>query len=177
MSHLWPHAAYAEDQPYHTAILTTHVLYRGFQTGAVIGPLVGAARYALAPKTVTSIPLSRVLLRSTGTGALWGVGVLAVALPVRMWGREEIEWRDRAWRLLENKGQVEVDNWGLAGMGMGLGGVGVLLRRKGVRGWRMGVGALGMGSTAGVLGYMVWRHGVKGGKWEEAVPDTEGVTT
>lgn len=94
-----------------------------------------------------------------------------------MWGREEIEWRDRAWRLLENKGQVEVDNWGLAGMGMGLGGVGVLLRRKGVRGWRMGVGALGMGSTAGVLGYMVWRHGVKGGKWEEAVPDTEGVTT
>lgn len=95
-----------------------------------------------------------------------------------MWGREEIEWRDRAWRLLENRGQVEVDNWGLAGMGLGAVGVS-LLRRKGVRGWRgwrMGVGALGMGSTAGVLGYMVWRHGVKGGKWEEAVPDIEGVT-
>lgn len=179
MSHLWPHTPYAEDQPHHTAILTIHVLYRGFQTGAVIGPLVGSLRYALSARRTTAsstIPFSHVLLRSTGTGALWGVGILSVSLPVRMWGREEIEWRDRAWRLLENKGQVEVDGWGLAGMGLGAVG-GLLLRRKGVRGWRVGVGAVGMGSTAGVLGYMVWRHGVKGGKWEEAVPDIEGVTT
>lgn len=156
MSHLWPHTPYAEDQPHHTAILTTHVLYRGFQTGAIVGPVVGAARYALSLKTAAStIPLSHVLLRSTGTGALWGVGILAVSLPVRMWGRDEIEWRDRAWRLLENKGQVEVDSWGLAGMGLGA-VVGLSLRRRrGAAGWRMGVGALGMGSTAGVLGYMV----------------------
>lgn len=32
---------------------------------------------------------------------------MAVAVPARMWGREEIEWQDRSWRLLENKGQVE----------------------------------------------------------------------
>ena len=91
-----------------------------------------------------------------------------------MWGREEIEWRDRAWRLLENKGQVEVDGWGVVGMVVG--GAGVLARRGGV-GWRVGVGGVGMGGTVGVIGYMIWRHGVKGGKWEEAVPDIEGVTS
>ena len=96
---------------------------------------------------------------------------------MRMWGREDIEWRDRAWRLLENKGQVEVDDWGV--VGMALGGLGLLVRRGGARGvsWRMGVGGLGMGSSVGVLGYMIWRHGINGGKWEEAVPDIEGVTT
>ncbi len=107
---------------------------------------------------------------------------MAAGLLVRMWGREEIEWKDRAWRLLENRGQVEVDNWGVGGMVVG-GLVGALARRRrgGVKGWewswRMGVGAVGMGGSVGVLGYMIWRHGVKGGKWEEAVPDIEGVTT
>lgn len=176
MSQLWPHTPYAEDQPHSTAILTTHVLYRGFQTGAIIGPAVGAARYAIPILRKTSAArasLLHTLLRSTGTGAVWGVGFLAAALPIRMWGREDIEWRDRAWRLLENKGQVEVDDWGLVGTVVG--GLGVLARR-GV-GWRMAVGGLGMGNTAGVLGYMIWRHGINGGKWEEAVPDIEGVTT
>ena len=44
---------------------------------------------------------------------------MAVALPGRMWGREDIEWRDRSWRLLENKGQKEVDAWGVLGAGVG----------------------------------------------------------
>lgn len=174
MSQFWPHTPYAEDQPHSTAILTTHGLYRGFQTGAIIGPAVGAARYAIPLfRTTTSAArasLLPTLLRSTGTGAVWGVGVLAAALPVRMWGREEIEWRDRAWRLLENRGQVEVDGWGLGGTV-----VGGLAGRGG--GWRVVVGRLGMGNTAGVVGYMIWRHGINGGKWEEAVPDIEGVTT
>ena len=103
---------------------------------------------------------------------MWGVGVLGAVLAGRMWGREEIEWKDRAWRLLGNRGQVEVDEWGLVGMVVG--GVGVLVGRG--RGWRVGVGGVGVGSSVGVLGYMIWRHGVKGGKWEEAVPDIEGVT-
>lgn len=182
MSQFWPHTPYAEEQPHSTAILTTHVLYRGFQTGAIIGPAVGAARYAfpIIFRKTSSTPrtsLLPVLLRSTGTGAVWGTAILAVMLPIRMWGREDIEWQDRAWRLLENKGQVDVDDWGL--VGTALGGLGLLARRAGVRGlsWRVGVGGLGMGSTAGVLGYMIWRHGIKGGKWEEAVPDIEGVTT
>lgn len=183
MSQFWPHTPYADDQPHSTAILTTHVLYRGFQTGAIVGPVVAAARsYALpfifrTASLAAPTPLLPTLLRAAGTGGAWGVGALAVTLPVRMWGREDIEWRDRAWRLLENKGQVEVDDWGL--VGTALGGLGLLAGRAGARGlsWRMAVGGLGMGSSAGVVGYMVWRHGINGGEWEEAVPDIEGVTT
>lgn len=180
MSQFWPHTPYAEDQPHSAAILTKHVLYRGFQTGAIVGPMVGLARYAIPifrKTSATHIGLLSLLLRSSGTGAVLGVGVVAAMLPFRMWGREDIEWKDRAWRLLENRGQVEVDNWGA--VGAALGGVGLLARRGGARGvpWRMAVGGLGMGSTAGVLGYMIWRHGIKGGKWEEVVPDIEGVTT
>ncbi|CAD6575051.1 MAG: hypothetical protein ASARMPRED_007038 [Alectoria sarmentosa] len=179
MSQFWPHTPYAEDQPLSTAILTTHVLHRGFQTGAIVGPAVGAARSAVPmlrktyPARTSLLPI---LLRSSGTGAVWGVGLVAVLLPVRMWGMEDIEWKDRAWRLLENKGQVEVDSWGF--VGAALGGLGVLAKRGGARGvpWRMAAGGVGVGSTAGVLGYMIWRHGIKGGKWEEAVPNIEGVT-
>jgi hypothetical protein len=85
-----------------------------------------------------------------------------------MWGRESIEWNDRSWRLLENKGQVEVDDWSLGGTIAGLAGVygsGVARRA----GWRAVVGGAGVGSLVGVGGYMAWRYGVKGGKYEEDV--------
>ncbi|KAK4694664.1 hypothetical protein P7C71_g2951, partial [Lecanoromycetidae sp. Uapishka_2] len=120
MSRLWSHPAYAEEQPYFKTILSTHVLFRGFQTGAIIGPIVGAARYALLRRrSPIAPPFLSYVVRSTGTGAVIGTGLLAIGLVARMWGREEIEWRDRSWRLLENKGQVEVDTWGVAGMTAG----------------------------------------------------------
>jgi hypothetical protein len=81
-----------------------------------------------------------------------------------MWGREEIEWQDRAWRLLENKGQVECDDWTYPGM---LGGA---LAGSRLPGWKAKFGAVGLGSVAGMMGYMAWRHGVKGGKFEEKEP-------
>lgn len=85
-----------------------------------------------------------------------------------MWGREEIEWQDRSWRLLENKGQVEVDGFSAVGAVVG---AGMTVVGKGVRGvgWRMAIGGAGLGGTLGVVGYMGWRYGVKGGKWQEAV--------
>lgn len=167
MSRLWSHPLYAEDQAHSKAILATHVLFRGFQTGAIIGPIVGAARYALLRRRSPVAPLLLpYLVRSTGTGAVVGTGLLAIALEARMWGKEEIEWKDRAWRLLENRGQVKVDTWGAAGM---TAGGAALAATRGVRGkgWKMAFGSLGMGGTVGVLGYMVWRHGVNGGKWPE----------
>ena len=88
---------------------------------------------------------------------------------MQMHGREEIEWGDRSWRLLENKGQVEVDDWSLAGTAAGA----IAAARRGADQavgratfWRI-VGASGAGSMAGVLGYMAWRYGVHGGKWPE----------
>jgi len=81
-----------------------------------------------------------------------------------MWGREEIEWKDRSWRLLENKGQVETDDWTYGGMAVGLAATALLKRPVG---WATTVGSIGTGSVAGTLGYMGWRYGIHGGKFEE----------
>ncbi|MCJ1315897.1 hypothetical protein MMC15_001217 [Xylographa vitiligo] len=181
MSHLFPHTLYAEDQPLAHTILTTHIVFRGFQSGAAIGLLLGSAQHSLSllrqrrapsplytPARLAFLPAT--MVRSTAVGAVVGTALMAVALPGRMWRREEIEWKDRSWRLLENKGQQEVDAWGAAGAGVGA-VMGVWGRRALVeRGWWKGVvGGAGVGTMVGVVGYMVWRYGVQGGKW----PDDE----
>ena len=107
---------------------------------------------------------SAVFLRSIGGGALLGVVAIAAALTARMWGRENIEWQDRSWRLQENRAQVGVDNW--SGLGLVLGGVGSAFRSS--EAVRLSlirvVGGSGVGSAAGVVGYMVWRYGVHQGR-------------
>lgn len=96
-----------------------------------------------------------------------------------MWGREDIEWKDRSWRLLENKGQLECDDWTYAGMAVGVVAASAAVMvgsrgRKGVvplvalGGGGRAVEVLGtasLGSFAGMLGYMTWRYGVHGGKF------------
>lgn len=165
MSAFYPHTDYAEDQPYYHTILTTHVLHRGFTAGALVGTGGGAIRSAIAKYRGQPALLFPTILRRAGSGTLWSTGLLAIALVGRMRGREEIEWKDRSWRLLENKGQVEVDNWSLSGIvGGALGGA--LMRPSG---WRVILGGAGLGSLAGTAGYMIYRYGVKGGKWEDEV--------
>ena len=156
----FPHPPYAEDQPLSHLILTTHVLSRAFQSGALIGSLLGA-RHLYTSRTF--LPL----LRSAGVGGVYGVAFTTVALAVRMWGREKIEWQDRSWRLMENKGQVECDTFSTGGA---IAGVGLVAWRHGVSqaGWRLFLGGAGAGGLIGVVGYMGWRYGVKGGKWDDA---------
>jgi hypothetical protein len=170
MSRFWSHTPYAEDQPYAHAILTTHVLTRAVQTGSVIGSGVGTSIFLLRHFHILSprIPPSTfatTLLRSTGIGAVVGTGILALGLPIRMSGMEEIEWQDRSWRLLENKGQVECDDWTYGGMAMG---TVAAVAQRGASGWIGAVGKVGAGGVLGMVGYMGWRYGVKGGKWEDS---------
>jgi len=164
MSRFWPHTPYAEDQPFARSILYTHVLTRAVQTGAVVGSGVGIATHLVRTlrKTALPAPLATQLVRSSGVGAAVTTAIMLVGIPARMWGREDIEWRDRSWRLLENEGQVECDDWTYVGM---LGGL-VAGGRKG--GWKGVTGRVGFGSLAGMAGYMGWRYGVKGG-WKEEI--------
>jgi hypothetical protein len=78
-----------------------------------------------------------------------------------MRGREEIEWQDRSWRLLENEGQLETDDWTVVGAGAGA----ILGANVAGLGWRGPVGGMGLGTVGGMLGYMAWRYGVNGGKF------------
>ncbi|MCJ1407343.1 hypothetical protein MMC19_001414 [Ptychographa xylographoides] len=189
MSHPFPHPTHAEDQPLGKTILTIHVLHRGFQTGALLGLGTGSVRAALlrrasrptspsSPPAITTpatplaptsppkpaLPAWPLLLRFTGTGALVGTAVAGLMLAGRMYGKETIEWQDRSWRLLEHRGQMEVDAFSVAGMAggvVGLVAVGVATGRsgvdKGMVGWRGRVGAVGVGSLVGLVGYFGWR--------------------
>ena len=85
---------------------------------------------------------------------------------MQMRGKEEIEWRDRSWRLLENQGQMECDDWTYPAMAAG--GL-AAATRKHVLGWKGVVGGVGAGSVIGMVGYMGWRYGVQGGKREETI--------
>jgi hypothetical protein len=169
MSRLWPHPAYAEDQPYAHSILTTHVLTRGVQTGSLVGAGVGSSLYLLrhyrflAPRIPPST-FTNTLLRSTGVAAVVGFGILAVGLPMRMRGKEKIEWQDRSWRLLENKGQLECDDWTYPAMVVGLA---TAATRGRTLGWRGMAAGAGLGGLVGMMGYMGWRYSVRGGKFDE----------
>ncbi|TKA70557.1 hypothetical protein B0A55_06236 [Friedmanniomyces simplex] len=171
MSRFFPRVPYAEDQPLARTILTSHVLYRGFQTGATLAiPIAGIQSVLRARQGVTRSAITASALRTTGAGALIGTVLMVPALVARMWGREDIEWRDRSWRLLVNEGQIEVDDFGLVGA------VGGLVAATTTRRMMPAIGATrtaavltvagsaGLGTMAGVVGYMMWRYGVHGGK-------------
>lgn len=158
MNRITNHPAYAEDQPHAQILLTVHVLHRAITLGSIFGVLYGGGRFAFSSSTRAVTTLPSILLRSTSTGVLVASGINALALAGRMYGREEIEWKDRSWRLLENQGQNQTDEWSAAGMvGGAVGGVAVG-RSVGVAAWRGALGGAGAGSIMGVVAMMAWRQ-------------------
>ncbi|KAF2225808.1 hypothetical protein BDZ85DRAFT_279468 [Elsinoe ampelina] len=186
-----PHPAFSETQPLPHTILTTHVLHRGFQSGALLALPFASAEYlyrrrqglppspspasspARGPHNLSTSPgvsslnvkegFSSLLLRRAGMGAVIGTGFMVPGLFMRMRGREEIEWADRSWRLLENEGQMEVDGWSCLGMlaGGGWWGFG-----KGLWGpWRWGI-CWGWGG--------IWSHGMEFGGERGSESEREG---
>ncbi|KAK1655258.1 heterokaryon incompatibility protein-domain-containing protein [Colletotrichum phormii] len=149
MSRYFPHTAYAEDQPLAGTILTVHVLTRGYTTGTVVGLGIAAASgvasrirgttpvpAAAAPfptsATTTSTATAALrssglhtFLRKSGTASAISIGFTGVTMLARMYGREDIEWRDRAWRLMESRSQLEVDDWTYSGAAAGVAALGI----------------------------------------------------
>lgn len=170
MSRYWPHPSYAEDQALSKTILTTHVVVRTITLSTLVACGITTARQVipfLRPKATTTALAPR-LMRSASTGTVAALGIGALMTLGRMYGRQEIEWQDRSWRLLENRGQVETDDWTVAGAV-----VGALVAGRAARGlgWRGVVGGAGLGSVGGMVGYLAWRYGVNGGKF----PDVKSV--
>ncbi|WAO93976.1 Hypothetical protein NCS54_01153700 [Fusarium falciforme] len=164
MSRYFPHAPYAEDQPLSHTILTSHVIVRSITLSTIVAAGITTTRQlipAFRPKA-TALAFAPRLIRSASTGTVVALGLGALMTLGRMHGREEIEWQDRSWRLLENKGQLETDDWTVVGAG-----VGAVLGAQAAKGlgWRGAVGGLGLGTVGGMLGYMGWRYGVNGGKF------------
>lgn len=99
---------------------------------------------------------------------------MAPMIPIYMRGKTDIEWRDRSWRLLENEGQKEVDDFSSVGF---LGGAAVAASREVGRQivsgrWMRIIGGAAVGDVVGIAAYMVWRYGVHGGRWPEKATDS-----
>src|SRR5205085_879411 len=114
--------------------------------------------------------IPRLLIHSS-RGLVAGTIISGLALAGRMRGKEEIEWQDRSWRLIENKGQSELDYWIIDGGFLGA-VAGVVAARKGMvptlagRITTVGLGGAGVGAMSGTAGYMGWRLGVRGAKFD-----------
>jgi hypothetical protein len=167
MTSLFPHPPYAEDQPYAHTVLYLHTARAGAMMGTFIGLLTAPTSHLVSryrQKTPTSTSkflvnpslLPRLLTHSSRgliLGALFGAG----ATYGRMMGRDEIEWQDRTWRLLENKGEVDTDWAALGGSGVGALMAGVAVRKGALPGMGMSravLGGTGVGMATGVM-YMI----------------------
>lgn len=156
MTSLFPHPQYAEDQPSAYAILYLHVLRASAMTFSFLSlPYTGISilrsRIQHQPVSMNTV-LSRTLLNS-GRGLILGA-VAGVAMTWgRMRGKSPVEWQDRSWRLLENKGEVNTDWETIGATGVGaLTGLGVA--RRGVvplSAARATLGGAGLGLGSGVL--------------------------
>ncbi|KAL8690153.1 MAG: hypothetical protein Q9218_004336 [Villophora microphyllina] len=168
MAMILPHAVYAEDQPYARTILTIHCLHRGFTSGAILGMVAPFARSAFntisrRPAPVYTVPFTSRLLSSAAAGSIGGTVFTAFGMTARMWGREEIEWKDRSWRLLANDTQNAEDGNSVDMMVAGA-LIGVFATRRGgslakeVTGAsrsRMIVGGAAVGSVFGTLFHLM----------------------
>lgn len=131
MTSLFPHPRYAEDQPYARSILYLHVMRASAMSFSFFSLLqfpvsIVAARSRKSPIDYDAI-LSRTL-RAAGRGLVLGAAAAMVMTWGRMRGREEIEWKDRSWRILENHGEVKTD-WVTLGAA-GTGAVGALIAAR-----------------------------------------------
>lgn len=73
--------------------------------------------------------------------------------------REEIEWQDRSWRLLESETQRGIDDWTYVGMAAG---PATALASKGTMlGLAATLGASGLGANVEVMGYPAWKFGIR----------------
>lgn len=155
MASLYSQAVYAEDQQNARPILYLHVMRASAMSFTFISLFRFPASFLNARYRKTSVATSAVAartLRSSGRAFVIGSIVGALATWGRMRGKEDIEWQDRAWRILENKGEVKTD-WVAVGA-TSVGAVaGYTAARKGQIPLSVGkaiLGGAGVGSAVGI---------------------------
>ena len=122
-------------------------------------PTPGPTRTATTASAATTRPRAPLLtggmvVRSAGTGGVVGMGLLGVAVALRMKGQEEYAWQDRSWRILENVGQNVTDEGGLLGAAAGAGWA--MASRGNLGGWRGAVGRIALGNAVVSTGCMMY---------------------
>ena len=148
MTSLFTHPPCAEDQPNAHAILYLHVIRASAMSCAFLSLPISLI-FSQPPRR----PLLAMTLLYSGRGLIIGSLAGAAMTWKHMRGREEVEWQDRSWRLLENSGEVDTDWESIAAAGGGA-AAGVLAARRGILPLKIGQAALGgagVGLSSGVL--------------------------
>jgi hypothetical protein len=154
MASFFAPTAYAEDQPNAQAILYLHVMRASamsFSFFSLFRFPIALVRMRYRGTPVNMSALVARTLQSSGRAFAIGSVVGALATWGRMRGREDIEWKDRAWRILENKGEVQTDWVTLGGIGAGA-FAGAAAARRGTIPASVGsamLGGAGAGSATG----------------------------
>ncbi|KAJ3193954.1 hypothetical protein HK101_003753 [Irineochytrium annulatum] len=105
---LVPIAHHADDQKNARLVLEGHVAHRfimAFSTIATVGSL-GSRPFVKLPKR----GLAPTVLRANAIAVVAGSAVGVLVTEMKMRSEPEIGWQDRAWRLLQNPGQLELDD-------------------------------------------------------------------
>lgn len=178
MDKLFPHPEYPEDQPHSKIILTIHVLRSGLTAGSILSVLSGTLTTLYKePSALLSSQHGNRLLVHASRGGVAGFILSGVMLTAMMRGKEDIEWKDRAWLLLDSEGQCEFDKWVVAG-GV-IGGLGAMTLGKGRTGASAAaaiskkptiivkpleaiMGSICLGTASGAASCIAWRIGVHG---------------
>jgi hypothetical protein len=154
MDSLFPQALYAEDQPNAKAILYMHVMRASamsftFFSLARIPITLVRSRFRRVPVDMSTL-FTRTL-QSSGRAFVLGSAAGAATTWGRMRGKTEIEWQDRSWRILGNRGEVQTD-WATVG-GMGAAAVaGAVAARRGVIPTSVGKAGLGGAASGSSVG-------------------------
>ncbi|KAJ3104009.1 hypothetical protein HDU96_009073 [Phlyctochytrium bullatum] len=120
MNRVFEVAEMTEDQQHSKVILHLHVTSRCILlSSAALSSLSVLA--SLLTRRSAKWPLFKGIARSQTAATLVGLGAGPVLTEVRMQGTQEIEWQDRAWRLLNSQSQIEVDEFAGTGMAVGAG--------------------------------------------------------
>jgi hypothetical protein len=155
MTSLFTLPSYPEDQQHAHAILYLHVMRASAMSFTFLSLFrlpISLARDRYNETPVDMRALFARTLRTSGRSLVLGTFVGAAATWGRMRGRDDIEWQDRPWIILENGGEVKTD-WVTIG-GAGAGAVACLVAaRRGVIPATMGsaaLGGIGLGTSVGV---------------------------
>ncbi|EOA90602.1 hypothetical protein ACJQWK_11570 [Exserohilum turcicum] len=159
MTSLFPHTPYAEDQRYARSILYLHVMRASAMSFSFLSLAQFPASIVAARYRKTAINYKAVVartLKTSGRGLVAGTAAGALMTWGRMRGREDIEWKDRSWRILQNSGEVRTD-WVALGSATGGAVAAVVAARRGRVNMPVGsavLGGTGAGMAVGVP-YMV----------------------
>lgn len=160
MTSLFPHPPYAEDQPSAHAILYLHVMRASAMSFSFLSlfQFPGlVALYQIRKLPINYSALFARTIKTSGRGLIVGTIAGAAMTWGQMRAREDIEWKDRSWRILANEGEVKTDWVTLGGAGAGAVAGLVAMRRGVVPTGGVGnavLGGAGVGSAIGVP-YMI----------------------